>query len=72
MRQIFRLLKPAARTARFRLITNSNSHMIFYLILSKTKYIQPKLRAQTRGRAAGINGSRGSQGSQINPTLGPI
>ena len=43
-----------------------------YLILSKTKYIQPKLRAQTRGRAAGINGSRRSQGSQINPTLGPI
>ena len=42
-----RLLKPAARTARYRLISMARDS--FYLILSKTKHIQRHLRAQTRG-----------------------
>jgi hypothetical protein len=39
-----RLLKPAARTARFSLYPNTRD---FYLILSKTKYVQPHLRLKT-------------------------
>ena len=49
-----------------------NSHVILSFILSKTKYVQSYLRAQTRGWATGTNGSWGSRWSQINPMLGPI